>query len=354
MANHSNYSENSSSVSSICLPQYWKEPLGVMTVRLLFEVAVASFGVLGNIAVFLVLSSRRSHVHMNSAMKTFVLNLAAADLCVLLLNFPLAVVNEQSPLQWLLGEFICLYIFPLCDVFYGVSIWSLMAVAIERYRIVNGTSLIRPNSAKALFIWLAILWIVPFFIIVFPLLLHMKYSAEHKQCYVRWSTNIFDSVPQLYTNTQFIFWFLLPLFTICWTYCKIGKWITRSLRVQLRPRSSTVDSDVDRSSPIIQMQKNARIKQSSKAKRLLTPLVLVFVVTMTPTFAFRLLAVYVPNIICYRYSLVLYSCLIILTVINSAINPAVYCVASREFRLGMKQILVRCLRNARLSIYRTR
>ena len=347
MRNVSNFSNNSFPGSPLHLPEYWQEPLGLMSFRLLFEVTIAFFGVIGNVLVCLVLSCRRTHVHMNTAIKTFVRNLAIADLCILVLTFPFAVTREQSPLRWLLGEFTCLYVFPLCEVFYGVSIWSITAVAIERYRIIKGASQIHQTSTKALLVSLTSIWILSFFVIAFPMLLFVKYSSKYEQCYVLWpkSRQSINPTAHFYNIMVTVFWFCLPLGIICWTYCKIGKRITQSVRAQRQILSSTSESRSSVQLSVGRTQQGARFQQNAKAKRLLTPLVLVFVFTMLPSNVFRLLTVYYPRLVWYRYSQVLYNASIIVTVAHSVANPLIYCLVSREVRQGIKQLLRRCLFN---------
>lgn len=347
MRNVSNFSNNSFPGSSPPLPEYWEEPLGLMSFRLLVEVTIAFFGIVGNILVCFVLSCRRSHVRMNTAMKNFVRNLAIADLGILVLNFPFAVAREQSPLQWLLGEFTCLYVYPLCEVFYGVSIWSITAVAIERYRIIKGASQIHQTFAKALLVSLASIWILSFVVIAFPMLLLIQYASKYEQCFILWpkSTENINPIAQFYNITLMVFWFCLPLGIICWTYCKIGKRITQSVQVQRQTLSSTSESRSSVQLSAGRTQQSARFKQNAKAKRLLTPLVLVFVVTMLPSNVFRLLTVYFPTLLWHRYNLVLYNIFIIVTVSHSAANPLIYCLVSREFRQGIKQLVHRCLLN---------
>lgn len=300
---------------------------------------------------------------MNTAMKIFVRNLAVADLCILVLNFPFAVAREQSPLRWLLGEFTCLYVYPLCEVFYGVSIWSITAVAIERYRIIKGASQIHQTSKTALLVSLASIWILSFFVIAFPMLLLVQYASKYEQCYLLWpeSTESINPTAHFYNIMLIVFWFCLPLGIICWTYCKIAKRITQSVRAQRQIISSASESPSSVQLSAVRTQQGARFKQNARAKRLLTPLVLVFVVTMLPSNVFRLLTVYIPELAWHRYSLVLYNVFIIVTVAHSAANPLIYCLVSREFRQGIKQLLRRCLfnlqsTNARVgeSIYHAR
>ena len=59
---------------------------------------------------------------MHTIINHFVRNLPVADLGILRISFPFAIVKEQDPYHWPLGVFLCRCVFPLSDLFFGVSV----------------------------------------------------------------------------------------------------------------------------------------------------------------------------------------------------------------------------------------
>ena len=110
---------------------YFEEPAVLMITRLTIEVTLAFMGLVGNAVVSFVISRQNK---FRSGLKVFIRNLALADIGILAISFPIAVVKEQLPFYWPFGRVICLYFYPLAEVFHGVSVWSITAIAIERYR----------------------------------------------------------------------------------------------------------------------------------------------------------------------------------------------------------------------------
>lgn len=113
----------------IVLPEYVQEPEWFRILRLTAETLIALFGMLGNIGVVIAIS-RCSFMH--SVTNMFIRNLAIADIGVLMLSFPFAVVREQTYFHWPLGEVMCQVIYPLSEIFIGVSVWSMVVIAVDR------------------------------------------------------------------------------------------------------------------------------------------------------------------------------------------------------------------------------
>lgn len=332
---------SNNNTTNVVEPIYWIEPASLVITRLFLEVGIAFFGVTGNILVLLVMTRYSS---MNYTMTTYIIDLAIADLGILTINFPFGVVKEQVRSHWVLGEFLCLTLYPLCEVFYGVSIWSITAVAIERYRSIVGTaSLVHKTSKRQVITIVISIWLASFFVICFPIFLSVKYLS--KQCMTNFSH---ESLLLLYFVTEVIFWFALPLSVISFTYYKISRRIAQSNEFH-----QNIQNQLDRNQTSArQRQLEAATKQNSKAKKILTPLVVIFIITMLPSNIFRLLLAFMPEISRNRYFPILYNIFLILSVTNSASNPVIYCMVSKEFRLGVKLIIPECFR-VRASVNQT-
>lgn len=325
-------------------PTYLHEPKGVAIFRLVLETLIAFCGVIGNILVCLVITRC---VRVKTPIHFYILNLAVADLGILLVNFPFAVLREQSPSYWPLGEGVCLYFYPLAEVFYGVSIWSIAAIAIERYRTIVGsvasaslrqTSLFRESARKSVYRTLASIWIISFLVVSLPTFFLITYSKTDRVCNV---IAVSFALIQAYNLSLTIFCYLLPLAIITWTYVHIERSLQQSTTFLMRMSKNFEMSSLCKSDSSTKLSNFSRVRQNTRVRRILTPVLAIFAVTMLPVNVFRLLLTYWKGILLLNYFFVLYNICIILVVINSASNVFIYSLVSKEFRDGFKMLLPR-------------
>ncbi|EDO41798.1 predicted protein, partial [Nematostella vectensis] len=299
------------------LPSYMKEAEWVRIGRLVFEVALAFSGVLGNIAVILAVGSRP---FMQSVTNIFIRNLAVADLGLLLFSFPLAVIKEQTLFRWPLGPHVCQIIYPLSEVFLGVSSWSMAIIAVDRrvhrcpppWRPKSGSFLIKQSSNTTFFNMIPMT--------AYPLqpILRTRLKLASFQLSFR-SFNAYVLIAMVYT-------YLTPLGIIIWTYWMIFRKLGKSTAFNTAQGRKPTRHD------------EARIKRNTRAKRILTPVVVVFGLSMLPVTVFRLVMVYIPSLVYYHYLFVLYNICMITTVINSSANPFIYAIVSDNFRKAFKSM----------------
>lgn len=332
--NFNNFTEDSSPPMN---QLYFEEPAAVMISRLTFEVTLAFVGLVGNTVVSFVITRQR---RFRSGLKLFIRNLAFADIGILAISFPIAVVKEQMPLYWPFGKVVCLYFYPLAEVFHGVSVWSITAIAIERYRKITTMKGVRNSTyitTKPLKWGILLIWLVSFLIVSLPLLFVMDY-VEHKSgifCLVNWSRTVHN----IYIISLTIFWYLLPLGIIVFTYVKISRQIQQSNEfhrssIKRRSRERKLNDSVIRFT-----EEAKRMKQNSKAKRVLTPIVLVFTISMLPLNVLRVLLLFWEEIAFEEYFLLIYNVCVIGVIINSAADPMIYSIVSKDFRSELKEVL---------------
>jgi len=80
------------------------------------------------------------------------------------------------------------------------------------------------------------------------------------------------------------------------------------------------------------------MRQNSKAKKILTPIVLVFTISMLPLNALRVMLLFWEELAFEKHFLLIYNVCVIGVVINSAADPLIYSIVSKDFRSELKEI----------------
>lgn len=315
-------------------PDYLIQPLGALVFQITLWSTIVFLGVVGNLLVCFVILSQAK---MKTSMNYYLLSLAIADLGVLLIIYPVVLLKYLSPFRWLLGKHACHYLYPTVEVFFGASIWSITAIAVERYRNIVGAQRyqIQHRSRVRTFVIIGMVWLTSFFVSSVPLYPVMNYHPILEICVPALPNLLFQS----YSIVVIVVWYALPLVVIAFTYVSIKKRVLQSVAF----RTSMSEHD-DGNQAVLQNSSNKeridkRIwRQSNKTTRILTPLVILFAVTMFPLNAFRVMSLIMPEYWKKSYYNLIIGQLIMFTMINSSANPMVYCIMSREFKVAFKKI----------------
>ena len=315
-----------------------KMPSGEI-LKLAVQVLIAFIGAIGNIFVTIVigrLGRKKKQVDF------YVQSLAIADLGTLLLTFPLAAIKEKLPLNWPFGEFACLYLSPVPEIFYGASVWCITVIAKERYRSTftmrapalnkNSISLKRAKTITAF------VWVISFLIFSLPVYFVVEYHERpngDKWCGPVWPSWDRELVlARVYIGLLTLFSYFLPLIFVSFTYFTISRAINKSnLFIKAMKRGNMVmvggQSNVGRS---------VRLKHNKRVKKILTPVVLVFAVTMLPLNVLRLIIVVWPAIAAQKYYENLLYAVSVFIIANSSSNPVIYSVVSSDFRRAIRSL----------------
>ena len=341
--------ENSSFINdSVDMDPYgYQEPFGAKLFKLILEVIIGLFGVIGNIFVCIVILKTAK---LRSSTYYFICSLAIADIGVLLVCLPFAVIKQELVTDWPFGEGFCLYIYPATEIFFGASIWSITVIAIERYRIivVNRPKIETRNSTKRRCAWMVIvaIWFGNFLLAGIPVYNVIQYYAndEMKVCYSDWSFGGKEPKEALhiaYMLALTIFWYIFPLGAISFTYFAISRKIKERAqflaRIGARNTCEMEAPENDRAR--LRHDDKSRMRKNAKAQRILTPLVLVFAVSMFPLNLFRIIMISWREFTELEYYWVLYDIMVFFTISNSASNPIIYTVVSNEFRAGFGSLM---------------
>lgn len=312
------------------------EPRAVVIFRLCLSAIMCSVGIVGNLLVVIITACNRK---TRTAVNYYILNLAIADLGILAVCYPFTLVKTEDPIHWPLGSFVCKVIYPMSDIFYGVSIGSIVAIAIDRYKAIVRSMHAQKTLRAAKWVILFI-WVFAFLDIVFPLFFVMEfavglYGNDTIDCTPFWPKQ--EITLRLYVFSLSFFWYLLPLATILWTY--------REIACKIRA-SKTLHKDMRN---LVGKKYTGKCRkhddQNTKALKILIPVVLAFSITMLPFHVFRIVSVFV-DVNKFEYIWAIYNICTLLLLANSSINPIIYSLVSEDFRRRFKHVL--CLQWSRL------
>ena len=308
------------------------------TLMLSFEALIVMLGVIGNISVVIVISRLGMK---KQPVDYYVQNLAIADLGILLIAFPLVIIRIEMPSNWPFGEFACLYFYPTVEIFYGASVWYIVVIAFERYQRMISMKILGQNSrnkttfqrAKAIATGV---WAISFLIFCLPLYFvvkHVHLPGGGTFCGpAKWTR--YSAIG--YMVCLILLTYLLPLVVISFTYVSISRVLKRSDDfIKTMKQVQPVPVSENNKLFLARHAKSIRLRQNNRAKKILTPLVVTFAVTMLPVNMFRVTSVVWPAFEEQEYYAYLVYTMILLTFINSAANPIIYSLVSKEFRRGI-------------------
>lgn len=310
---------------------YYQEATSATIIRLTFVTAIALVGVIGNILVCTVIISKK--LRGASSMHTYLLNLAIADIGVLTIIYPLGVLRERHPSYWPFGKFSCEYLFPISDTFFGASIWFITAIALQRHQNIVKNKDIQPprRSTKRVVCGVASIWVVSFLVLSLPLQFVFEYHEKGENvtsCAQNWQ-EISVIWLRVYMLVRVVFSYLVPLAVIFWTYLGIWKEIRKSIlfHKHLEKESGSKNKETRRSG------------ENTRARKILTPIVVTFALTMLPLQLYNLLSVFWSPIAKLYHIWTIHYIVVMITITNSAINPIIYSVVSKDFRKAFLQLI---------------
>ena len=308
------------------------EPTWFAIVRLTVEAFIALAGIIGNFVVCFAITKHRK---LNTVpINTYIRNVAIGDLVTLLTSFPLGIVREQFS-YWPLGEFTCRYIFPLTDTFFGVSVWSIAAIAVDRHRIFAANGLrLPPRSLTMPRIVCTAIWLFSFLAVSLPLLLVYDYYQPvdgRPKCSAVWPKRNFAFV---YSIAISLFTYVIPLSLILATYYTIKRKVLKSESFFLEMGDPNVSGTFN-NSPMGSMRSRRK-----KFNQIMTPVVVLFAISVFPLTLFRVVNLFFfSNPVFKRYSHVMFRICFFFYLLNAACNPLIYSIVSKRFRQSFREVL---------------
>lgn len=287
----------------------------------LFEIVsilvICLLGVIGNILVVLVVCRQRK---MRTVTNYLIVNLAFADLFVLLINVPLDTIVKLSGDKWLYGAAMCKLIPPFQTMATTVSVWSLVAISIGRYIAIVHP--FRPQLQTRHAKWtITVVWLIGL-VVVIPYMCALE--LKDGSC-----SEDFEAAGMktaAFTVGVFFAQYLVPLSIIVVSYARIAREICRSGKGH-------------ENSELIKEQR----KETRKVIKILRFVVLAFAVLVLPIHLLYIWWDFFNGATSPMFKILKVTSLVMLYS-NSACNPIIYNVSNEQFRDGFRQYFKPCLK----------
>nr|QEE04287.1 GPCR A44 [Nilaparvata lugens] len=314
------------------------EPPIQVALVILFSVT-ATLSLSGNVTVIIVLSlGKRS----SSDLKAFLINLAVSDVTMAAFSIPFTYTMFLLG-RWIFPPWFCPIVMTMQHVSVIVSVYTLMAIGIDRYKAVMYPLNLRARKCRNKLI-IAAIWIMAGSVSAIQLYVSeakpFKYDRQwHYECSEQWTS---EDHSKIYTVFIFSFTFGIPLIGLAYTYTSIA-W-------RMWKRSSPGNADPDRDM--------VQLKSKKKVIKMLFTIVILFTLFWLPLQTFVVLFYFVPdfgNLLTEQqrriYALSYFGCLWLANA-NSFVNPLVYCFMSDNFRADLKDLSVRLCGHEKINRFR--
>ncbi|NWV18017.1 GALR1 protein, partial [Origma solitaria] len=276
-------------------------------------------GMVGNTLVLVVLGRLRPGGRPSrSATNIFILNLSIADFSFLLFCVPFQATIYSLP-EWIFGAFFCKWVHYLAMAAMLVSIFTLVAMSVDRYIAVvhaKRSPCIRSKRNAALGV--AVIWLLSLLIAV-PVAQHQALMSGHQQapnssfCWEHWASG--STAKQLYKITILLVGYLLPLLLITCCYAKV--------LYHLHTKVKNISKKSERS--------------KKKTAQTVLLVVAVFLLSWLPHHIITMWAEFghFPlNNVSFTFRIISHC----LAYGNSCINPILYAFLSENFRKACRQV----------------
>ncbi|XP_052863309.1 tachykinin-like peptides receptor 99D [Anopheles cruzii] len=306
--------ESSPTVDFLSILPLWR----LIVWNILFAGIVITATVGNLIVVWIVLSHKR--------MRTVTNYFLGADAMVSTLNVTFN-YTYMLYLDWPFGTMYCkisqfVAILSIC-----ASVFTLMAIAIDRYVAIMNP--LKPRMGrKATLCVAAGIWIVGTIISSPMLLFFTTYNLnDHILCYAEWPDGASNHSAQEYAyNIVFmILTYFLPIGSMTYTYARVGLelWGSKSIGECTQRQLEN-------------------IKSKRRVVKMMMIVVIIFAVCWLPFHFYFIITSYYPELTKKPYIQEVYLAIYWLAMSNSMYNPIIYCWMNSRFRRGFQQFFRCC------------
>ncbi|XP_065293876.1 RYamide receptor-like [Dermacentor albipictus] len=301
----------------------YQVPVGFIVLLSIFYGLISLVAVAGNFMVmWIVATSRR----MQTVTNFFIANLAVADIIIGLFSIPF---QFQAALlqRWVLPEFMCAFC-PFVQVLsVNVSIFTLTAIALDRYRAVMSPLKARTTKLRAKFIICGIWTLAVAAALPCALALRVETQVESHAlnltkpfCH---EVGISRKAWRIYNHVLVCLQYFFPLLTICFVYARMG--------LKLKESKSPGNAQGARDAGIL--------KNKKKVIKMLFVIVALFAFCWLPYQLYNVLREVFPKIDKYKYINIIWFCTHWLAMSNSCYNPFIYAIYNERFK---REFATRC------------
>ncbi|XP_062293685.1 adenosine receptor A1-like [Scomber scombrus] len=285
------------------------------------ELVIAFLSTIGNLLVCAAVGLNRK---LRTVTNYFLVSLAVADICVGTIAIPCAILTDIGlPRQNL---YLCLLMLSVLIMFTQSSIFSLLAVAVERYVAIfmplRYQVLMTPRNAVLVIL---ATWLLAFLIGLVPLMGWHKTPPDSGYCFF---VLVVDMTYMVYFN--FFACVLTPLLIMFLIYAQIFLTVKRQVRRIASEQSSRAEG---------QAKMAARMRREMKTATSLFLVLFLFTVCWIPLHIINCFLLLCPRC---PVPLELLLAAIILSHANSAVNPFLYAYTMTAFRDTFKAIFLCC------------
>lgn len=291
------------------------------------EVTISILTASGNLLVCIAVGHNKK---LRTVTNYFLVSLAAADFFVGTLAIPCAIMTDLGfPHN---NIYLCATIVYMLITLTQSSVFSLLAIAIERYVAIlmpfHYQRLLKPRNARLVIL---LIWILAFLLSSVPLLGFKNRSRHISYCFF---VCVVDIEFMVYFN--FFACALVPLLTMFFIYAHIFITVRRQVR-----RIAALRSALE-----AQARQNSAMRRETKKATSIFLLIFLFVLCWMPIHILNCLQQFCPHC---TVPLPLILTAVILSHANSAINPLLYAYRMKSFRQAFKGIFLCCRVTSPLS-----
>ncbi|XP_037047208.1 5-hydroxytryptamine receptor 7 [Bradysia coprophila] len=295
------------------------------------EILVAFFAIVGNAMVIIVFHRER---RLRRRTNYYIVSLALADLLVGLLGIPFAIL---ASIGLPTNLYTCLFTVSLLIVLCTISIFCLVAVSIDRYwAILYPLAYSRNIRTKTVVLIVTFCWVLGSIVGFLPL---FGWHAEPNQACLFVKVMDYNYLVFLYVATIITPAILLLAFYVH-IYTVIIKQVRQTITITAKGAGNkTTEQRISitktQGGSMLRVLGAAR-KREVKATQNLSIIVLFFMMCWFPLYTINCIKAFCPD--CYVPELLTYCC-IVLSHLNSAVNPVLYAYHLKDFRAALKSFI---------------
>lgn len=280
-------------------------------VTCLFVVSVAGNG----LTIFTIVKEKS----LQNTQNYLVFNLAISDLFTVVVVLPLMMIIWHVP--WPFGRFSCKYLLPICDILPPVSILTLVAISIDRYRAIV-YALSRPLTIKIGIAYIVASWVICYLTVGLPMSLVVELD-QNKICMPLFKDTNWRTAS--YTLRTILF-YIFPSTIIFVCYRRVNSVLGTSMHFLKRSVSGK--------------SKILSLRRQKRAMKMFFAIFLTFVICYLPLNVYILLTNYVQDretlLLLHTY---LSEASIMCGFANSACNPIILYLLSTTYCKSFQKIL---------------